>query len=221
MLTANEIAELRKQLYSPVLADVLDQLGYRNQAMQPFVRPLDEAHVIFGPARTGRYMPVAFDPNDVHPYDIEIALIDDLRPGDVAVFGCNGPTDSIGPWGELLTTAAQQRGAAGCITDGLVRDVRQIRELGFPVFCGGVSPLDSRGRGKMMTRDTPIECAGVRIDPGDFVFADIDGVVVIPGAVLTAAIDRALKKVSGENSVREALRAGESLKSVFDRLGIL
>jgi regulator of RNase E activity RraA len=221
MLSAKEIAELRAQLYSPVLSDVLDQLGYRNQALRPLVRPLDETSVIFGPVRTGMYMPVVFDPSEKHPYDVEIALIDDLRPGDVVVFGCNGPTDSIGPWGELLSTAAQQRGAAGCITDGLVRDVRQIRAMNFPVFCGGISPLDSWGRGKMMTRDTPIECAGARVSPGDFVFADIDGIVVIPATALKQTIDKALQKVNGENGVRDALRAGESLRSVFDRSGIL
>ena len=221
MLSATEVDKLRTQLYSAVLSDVLDQLGYRNQAMRPFVRPLDERHVVFGPARTGMYMSAVFDPHDTHPYNIEIALIDDLGPGDVVVLGCNGPTDTIGPWGELLTTAAQQRGAAGCVTDGLVRDVRQIREMGFSVFCGGISPLDSRGRGKMMTRDTPIECAGVRVASGDYVFADVDGIVVIPAVALGQTIAKALEKVTGEDATRDALRAGESLQSVFGRLGIL
>ena len=115
-----------------------------------------------------------------NPYEVEIALVDDLKPGDVAVFGCGGPTDRIAPWGELLSTASRARGAAGCVTDGLVRDVRQIRAMEFPVFHGGIGPLDSRGRGKMMAMDVPTECGGVLVERGDLVFGDVDGVVVIP-----------------------------------------
>ena len=221
MLSATEVDKLRTQLYSAVLSDVLDQLGYRNQAMRPFVRPLDERHVVFGPARTGMYMSAVFDPHDTHPYNIEIALIDDLGPGDVVVLGCNGPTDTIGPWGELLTTAAQQRGAAGCVTDGLVRDVRQIREMKFPVFHGGIGPLDTKGRARMVERDVPVECAGAAVRPGDIVFGDVDGVVVIPREREEEVIRLALEKVSGENQSRDALRRGELLGAVFARLGIL
>jgi regulator of RNase E activity RraA len=147
--------------------------------------------------------------------------VDDLKPGDVVVLACNGPTERIAPWGELLSTAATARGAAGCVIDGLVRDVRQIREMRFPVFHGGIGPLDTKGRARMMQRDVPVECAGVAMASGDLVFGDVDGVVVIPQAREHEVIERALAKVQGENDTRDALLRGESLASVFQRMGIL
>lgn len=143
-----DCATLKKVLYSAVLSDVLDGMGRPRQAMRPFVRPLDEGLTLFGPARTGLYMPVYAVEEGENPYDVEIALVDDLRPGDVAVFACGGPTDRIAPWGELLSTAARHRGADGCVTDGLVRDVRQIRGMSFPVFHGGIGPLDSEAEAR-------------------------------------------------------------------------
>jgi len=137
------------------------------------------------------------------------------------VLACNGPTQRIAPWGELLSTAAVARHAAGCVTDGLVRDVRQIRAMGFAVFQGGIGPLDTKGRARMVERDVRVECAGVGIDPGDIVFGDVDGVVVIPRAQERRVLSIAMEKVSGENRTRDALRSGEPLASVFKRFGIL
>ena len=214
-------ADLQKRLYAAVLSDVLDGMGLRDQAMKPFIRPLDEESVLFGRARTGLYMPVYEVREGENPYEVEIALVDDLKPHDVAVFSCGGPTDRIAPWGELLSTAAMARGASGCVTDGLVRDIRAIRSMGFPVFHGGIGPLDSKGRGKMVERDVPVMCAGVSVRPGDLVFGDVDGVVVIPREVEEDVVRRAIEKVSGENESRDALRRGEKLADVFRRLGIL
>jgi regulator of RNase E activity RraA len=113
------------------------------------------------------------------------------------------------------------RGAVGCVTDGLVRDVRQIRAMGFAVFHGGIGPLDTKGRARMVDRDVRVECAGVAIDPGDIVFGDVDGVVVVPRAHEHTVLAKALEKVTGENHTRDALRTGEPLASVFRRFGIL
>ncbi len=213
--------EIVAKLYSAVLSDVLDGLGLTRQAMRPFVRPLDEALVLFGRARTGLYMPRYHVEPGRNPYEVEIALVDDLREGDVAVLACGGPTDRIAPWGELLTTASVARGAAGCVTDGLVRDVRRIREVGFPVFHGGIGPLDSKGRGEMMAMDVPVECGGVRVEPGDYVLGDVDGLVVVPQGVAAEAFRQALAKVEAEGRTREMLAAGRKLKEVFDELGVL
>lgn len=210
-----------RQLNAAVLSDVLDSLGLMNQALRPFMRPLDETLQLIGRARTGLYMPVYEQRADQNPYEVEIALVDDLQPNDVIVLACNGPTQRIAPWGELLSTAAMARGATGCVTDGLVRDVQQIRAMQFPVFHGGIGPLDTKGRARMVERDVPVECAGVAIRPGDIVFGDADGVVVIPREHEAQAIRLALEKVSGENASRDALRRGELLGSVFKRLGIL
>ncbi|MEX0958792.1 MAG: RraA family protein [Burkholderiales bacterium] len=208
-------------LSAAVLSDVMDGLGLMRRAMKPFVRPLDEHLVLVGRARTGLYMPAYSVSEGENPYEIEIALVDDLKPGEVAVLACNGPTDRIAPWGELLSTACVARKAAGCVTDGLVRDVKQIRDLRFPVFHGGIGPLDTKGRARMVERDLPVECGGVLVHPGDIVFGDADGVVVVPREHENEIIARAAEKVSGENHTRDALRRGEPLADVFRRYGIL
>jgi 4-hydroxy-4-methyl-2-oxoglutarate aldolase len=210
-----------RELSAAVLSDVMDVLGLMNQAMRPFVRPLDENLVLAGRARTGLYM-LAYEAREgENPYEVEIALVDDLKPGDVPVLACNGPTQRIAPWGELLSTAARARGAAGCITDGLVRDVRQVREMRFPVFHGGVGPLDTKGRARMVQRDVPVECAGVRVRDGDIVFGDVDGVVVIPQERAAEVLARAKEKVAGEGRTRDELRQGRLLREVFEKYRIL
>ena len=216
------IADTLRQLNAAVLSDTLDSLGLMQQAMKPFLRPLDDTLQLVGRARTGLYMPVYAAPAaGENPYEVEIALVDDLAAGDVVVLACDGPTERIAPWGELLSTASVARGAAGCVTDGLVRDVKQIREMGFPVFCGGIGPLDTKGRARMVERDVPVMCAGVAVRRGDLVFGDVDGVVVVPQDVAEEVIRRALDKVAGENQSRQALQRGDKLADVFRRLGIL
>jgi 4-hydroxy-4-methyl-2-oxoglutarate aldolase len=216
----HSIDTIRAKLFTSVLSDTLDGLGFRDQAMRPSIRPLDESKTLVGRARTGFYMEVFHIAPGENPYDLEIRLIDDLKPGEVAVLGC-GAAQTIAPWGELLSTACVARGAAGCITDGLVRDVRAIRTLGFPVFHGGIGPLDSKGRGKVMAIDVPIACGGVRVAPGDLVFGDADGVICVPQEIEEKAIAAALQKVEGEDRTREALARGEKLAQVFARYGIL
>lgn len=211
---------IRQRLYTAVLSDVLDELGHRDQAMPPVMRPLDDALVLAGFARTGLYREVHHVDPAENPYRLEIALIDDLRGDDVAVFACGGST-RIAPWGELLTTAARARGAAGCVTDGFVRDIRAIRALGFPVFHRGIAPLDSKGRGVVAAIDVPIRCAGVAIAPGDLVVGDADGVVVVPRAVEARAVARAFEKVASEDRTREELAAGAKLADVFAKHGVL
>lgn len=213
-------SELRTHLYAAVLSDVLDEVGLRHQAMAPRIRPLDDALVLVGFARTGLFREVYHVARDENPYELEIRILDDLKPGDVIAFGCGG-SDRIAPWGELLTTAARARGATGAVTDGFVRDVRGIRAVGFPVFHGGIAPLDSKGRGKVADIDVPIECAGVRIEPGDLLFGDVDGLVVVPRRAEDEVLARAFEKVTSENRTRDELLQGAKLKDVFDRYGVL
>jgi regulator of RNase E activity RraA len=215
----DKLAVARRKLFVSVVSDVLDGLGFRSQAMAPTIRPLDESLVVLGRARTGLYRDVYHVP-DGNPYALEIALIDDLRPGEVAVLAC-GASGRIAPWGELLSTAARARGGAGCVTDGFVRDIRAIRAMKFPVFHGGIGPLDSKGRGEVAAIDVPVECAGVHIEPGDLVFGDADGVVVIPRRIENDTLALAFKKIAGEGRTRAELRRGAKLKDVFARHGIL
>ena len=219
-LSKQRIKEVRQTLYSGVISDVLDSLGNMEHSMAPHVRPIDENVVMFGRARTGLYMSVYHVEPGINPYDREIALVDDLKPDDVAVLGCP-KGDRVAPWGELLSTASNARGAAGCVTDGLCRDLRLIREMKFPVFCGGIGPLDSKGRGMVMKINVPIECGGARVAPGDWIFGDVDGVVVIPGNLVEQAVEMALGKVKHESTVRSELARGDKLKDVFARHGIL
>jgi regulator of RNase E activity RraA len=214
------LSGIRECLYTAVLSDVLDELGFRDQAMPPSIRPLDDTLVMAGYARTGVYREVYRVVPDQNPYELEIALIDDLRADEVAVFGCGGST-RIAPWGELLTTASRARGAVGCVTDGFVRDIRQIRALRFPVFHGGIAPLDSKGRGMVAEIDVPIQCAGVAVEPGDLVVGDADGVIVIPQAIEQQAVRRAFEKVDSEDRTREELAAGTRLREVFDKYRVL
>ena len=212
---------LAAELCSAVISDALDSFGFMNQAMRPFIRPLDDNLVLMGRARTGRFVARGPLPLGENPYLIEMQLLDSLQPGDVSVLACNGPTDTIAPWGELLTTASIARGAVGCITDGLIRDVRSIRALNFPVFHGGIGPLDTRGRAYMTEMDTDVICGGVWVRSGDIVFADIDGVVVIPREDEKKIIERAREKITSENHTRDELRQGRLLREVYEKYGVL
>ena len=214
------IALARERLFSSVLSDVLDAAGLRSQALAARIRPLDDALVLCGRARTGLYMDVYAEIPGENPYELEIRLIDDLRPDEVPVFAC-GTSGRIAPWGELLSTAAKARGAAGVVMDGLVRDIRQIRAMKFPVFHGGIGPLDSKGRGKIIAIDVPVEVAGVRVETGDLVFGDADVVVVVPQVVEAEVLRVALAKINGEHHSMQELRAGAFLRDVYAKYGVL
>ncbi len=215
-----DLPTIRTRLFASLLSDVMDGLGHMNQAMPPAIRPLDDASIMVGRARTALFMDVYEVREGENPYEHEIALIDSLLPDEIPVFSC-GKTGRIAPWGELLSTASKVRGAAGALMDGLVRDIRAIRAMGFPVFHGGIGPLDSKGRGKIMALDVPIECAGVRVCPGDLIFGDADGVVVVPQAIEAEVLAAAFEKLKGEKSTLADLQAGISLGAVFAKYGIL
>lgn len=211
---------IREQLYVSVVSDALDEFGVRNRVLPARIRPLDEELVLVGYARTGLYRDVYHIAENENPYELEIALVDDLKAGEVPVLGC-GSTGRIAPWGELLTTAARTRQATGCVTDGFVRDIRAIRKLSFPVFHGGIAPLDSKGRGIVTEIDTAIELAGVPVSSGDMVFGDADGVAFVPKEIEAEVIAKAFEKVAGENDTRSELEQGKTLREVFEKYGIL
>ena len=217
-----EIGDLRqfaeRYLYTAVVSDSLDQLGVRNQAMREHVRPLYANCRCAGWARTISCSDVYHIPAD--PYALEIEAIDSLLPGEIAVVGTQKSVRNA-PWGELLSTAARARGAAGAVIDGLVRDVRKIEELGFPVFASGIKPVDSMGRGLVTAYNVPVECGEVLVHPGDFVFADFDGVVVVPTAIVKQTLELAADKVRRENHSRAELMEGAFLRDVFAKYGVL
>jgi regulator of RNase E activity RraA len=211
---------VQANLFVALLSDVLDEMNHRDQALPARIRPLDDTLVMVGRARTGLYRDVYEVPTNRNPYELEIRLIDDLKPGEIPVLAC-GHSGRIAPWGGLLTTASLARGAAGCLTDGYIRDTRTIRRLGFPVFHAGIAPLDSKGRGEVVEIDSPVACGGVMVRSGDLVVGDADGVIVVPRHAEREALDRAFGKLAGERSTEAALQRGETLASVFARIGVL
>ena len=209
-----------EQLFCALLSDSLDSVGITDQAMHPGIRPLDDGLKLCGRARTGLYAEMGHIEPGTNPYELEIAIVDDLKPGDVAVFACGG-SQRIAPWGSLLSTATCARGAAGCVTDGFVRDILEIREMKLPVFHGGIAPLDSKGRGQIVATDIPVLCGGVRVAPGDLVFGDADGLVVIPQAAEAAVLSAAFDKLARERHSLRDLQAGGYLRDVFAKYGVL
>lgn len=210
----------RSPLFAALLSDVLDGMGHWRQALPARIRPLDDALLMIGRARTAAFLEVYGHFEGDNPYELEIALVDGLRPGDIAVFAC-GTSGRVAPWGELLSTAARARGAVGALMDGAVRDVRAIRAMGFPVFHGGIAPLDSKGRARVAAIDVPIECGGVAVSPGDLIVGDADGVVVVPRALEADALRRAAAKLVGERDTLRELQEGQLLAEVFARHGVL
>ncbi|WP_168120481.1 RraA family protein [Paenibacillus sp. HB172176] len=206
-------------LYSAVISDTLDDLGYRNQVMRETLRPLEaNDKILVGRAKTI----LAADCYHVqdNPYELEIKAIDSIKLGEVVV-GSTNQSVRNGFWGELLSTASKMRGARGAVVDGLIRDTRKIIELGFPVYCTGFKPVDSKGRGIVVDYDVPVEAGGVIVYPGDMIFADRDGVVVIPNGLVDEVIAKALNKVNGENNTRRELLEGRTLGEVYAKYGVL
>ncbi|MBC8585357.1 RraA family protein [Youxingia wuxianensis] len=213
-------AWIKEHLYVPVVCDILDSLGYRNQAMHQRLRPLDENCCVFvGRARTFRWLETDYIVKE-NPYGKEIEAMDSLKENDVAIHS----TDSAGtnaPWGELMSTAAKMRGAVGCVCDSQIRDCMRIKELGFPVFYTGIRPLDSQGRGLVVDYDVPVRCGDVLVNPGDLVYADFDGVVVVPKEVEAKVFELAREKANKENISRKELLEGKTLAEVYAKYGAL
>lgn len=211
-------AVMKEQLYSAVLCDALDQVGFREQAMRADIRPVYPDAIVVGRALTMQSVDV-YAP-DENEYEVEIAAVDALGPGDVMVASTQQSTRTC-LWGELLSTASVARGANGAVIDGYTRDVRLIQQMGFPVFSTGMYPVDSAGRGQVIDYNNTINCGSVIVNPGDIVFGDYDGVIVIPKDAAQEVIERAVAKVEGENITREELRNGATLGEVYAKYGVL
>jgi len=206
------------RLHTAVVSDVLDTLGHRTGAMDFRIRALGRTRQVVGRAFTLASASVE-EPEPV-PYEKLLAAYRHMSPGDVVVLATNGELRS-GVWGELLSTAARARGAIGAVTDGLTRDLEQIDLMSFAVFARGTSPTDSAGRQAVQAFGEPVECGGVDVHPGDVVFGDAAGVVVIPEALTDEVVRLAEEKHRGEDVVRAELERGDDPTEVFARYGIL
>jgi regulator of RNase E activity RraA len=217
-LDPHDFDRLRRTLNSAVLADVLDTLGLRAQVPSVKFRHVSGHPALAGRAKTTLWEEI--DQVDPRPYELELRAVDECRPGEVIVAAAAGSLRS-GVWGELLSTAARNRGCAGALVDGAVRDTAKMNELGFCVFARATCPRDSRDRQRVTALDVPVEIGGVRIAAGDLVFADADGVVVVPRGVEAEVLQRAWEKVTAENRVRDEIRAGAKAADVFAKYGVL
>jgi len=209
---------MEKNLYSSVISDVVDKLGYRKQAMRADINPMWPGAVVAGRAHTCLSVDV-YETKENH-YAMEIEAVDTLKPNDVLVGGTNKSTETA-LWGELLSTASRARGARGAIVDGYTRDIVRIAEMQFPMFATGTRPLDSMGRSLVIEYGKPVMCGDVMVNEGDIVFADIDGVIVIPQAIEKEAIEAAFEKASAEDTVRDELLKGALLGDVYKKYGVL
>ena len=200
------------------MGDVLDVLGYYHQFLPQPVQPLRENMILAGRAMTVLMI-------DVHgpqkkPFGLLTEALDDLKPGEVYVAG--GGAMRCAYWGELLTATARTRGAVGAVMDGFHRDTPKVLEQDWPVFSRGRFAQDSsRYARPWLSFRCPIEIGGVWIQPGDLVFGDLDGVVIVPRAVEQEVITRALEKARGEKVVRKAIEGGMSATAAFKKFGIL
>jgi len=213
-----ELFELMKrELYTPVIGDIMDDMGRYHQILPPSIQPMKEHMVL-----AGRAMPVNMI--DVYgqqdkPFGLLTEALDQLERGDIYV--ASGGHMRCAYWGEILTATARSRKAAGAIINGYHRDTPKVLEQNWPVFSRGRYAQDSAVRTKVADYRCPIEVEGVWINPGDMIFADLDGVLVIPREIEAEVIERALEKARGEKAVRKEIEAGMSSTEAFRKYGIL
>jgi regulator of RNase E activity RraA len=209
--------QMRTHLFTAIIGDVLDLLGFHHQFLMPECRPLQSGMVVCGRAMT------VFENDDTEPVDPPFGLmlkaLDSLRQDEVYV--ASGSTPSYALWGELMSTAARARGAAGAVLAGYTRDTNGILEMGFPVFCYGSYAQDQRGRGHVVDFRIPLMINGVTIKPGDIIFGDVDGVVVVPTELEDTVIAKALEQVKKEKTARKLLHNGVPAEKVFLETGVL
>lgn len=217
---------LREELFTAVVGDVLDTMGLRRQFLPAGIAPLAPETRLAGRAMpvleadvADEGLPEARGPLARKPFGLMLEALDDLRQGEVYV--ASGSSLRYALWGGLMSTRAMHLGAAGAVLNGYLRDAGEIERLGFPAFSRGVYAQDQGVRGKVMDFRCALDIDGVRVAPGDLIFGDREGVLVIPRAAEAEAIDRALEKARTENKVAEAIRAGMSARQAMDTFGVM
>jgi regulator of RNase E activity RraA len=222
----NELFALMKSvLYSAVIGDILDQMHRYHQFLPPKIRPLENGMKIAGRAMPVLEADVFGDrPGNNNPllaksFGLMLEALDDLKPNEVYL--CSGASPSYALIGELMCTRMQVLGAAGAVANGYHRDNNGILDLDFPCFSYGAYAQDQAPRGKVIDYRVPISIEGVHVNPGDIVYGDYDGVLIIPQSIEAEVIERAYEKATGEKNVFQAIRGGMKAKDAFERFGIM
>ncbi|WP_108459727.1 RraA family protein [Devosia naphthalenivorans] len=223
---AETIRILKQDLFTAVVGDILDVLGYRKQFLPPGLAPLQPGARIAGRAMPvleadvfGTGLDTSAGPLAHKPFGLMLEALDDLKEGEIYI--ATGASLNYAIWGGLMSTRATHLKAAGAVLDGYVRDVGEILALGFPVFCRGVYAQDQGPRGKVIDYRTTIEIGGVIISPGDLVYGDDEGVLIIPTSIVDKVVTQALEKVRTENQVASAIKNGMSATEAFSTFGVM
>ncbi len=216
----------RKELFTALVGDVLDKMEFLHQFLPQPVKPLRSEMVVIG-----RAMPVL--EADVYgervadtrldvmkkPFGLMFEALDSLKPGEVYI--CTGASPRYALWGGLMSTRAIHCQAAGAVVDGFSRDTPEILRLNFPTFSRGSYAQDQGPRGKVVDYRVPIEFGGITVRPGDIVYGDLDGVVIVPQEAVEEAFSRAIEKARGEKLVKQALEQGMGTVEAFAKYGIM
>ncbi|RKN77923.1 RraA family protein [Ulvibacterium marinum] len=223
----SELYEIaKKELFVALVGDVLDKMGYLHQFLPPNIKPLNNDFVLIG-----RAMPVleadvfeevsdsTHNPIMQKPFGIMFEALDSLKEGEVYI--CSGASPEYALWGGLMSTRAIKLGGAGAVVNGWSRDTKEILNLDFPTFSYGGYAQDQGPRGKVIDYRVPIEIGGIRIRPGDMVYGDLDGVLIVPKEAVDEAFTGAIEKARGEQLVKKALQDGMSTVDAFNKFGIM
>lgn len=208
---------MRKELYTPVVGDILDSHGYFHCFLPQEVRPMAPEMRLAGIAMPVLMMDVFGEQSE--PFGLMTQALDDLRRDEVYIAAGSLPRSAT--WGEIMTAAAKTRGAAGAVVDGFHRDTPKVLEQSFPVFSRGPYGQDSAPRMKVADFRCRIEIAGIVVKPGDIIFGDVDGVLTIPHEVATDVVEAALEKARSEKKVRGEIERGMGATEAFRKYGVL
>jgi regulator of RNase E activity RraA len=214
---AQMFALIKNELYTPVVGDILDDIGYAHQFLPQPVQPMRESMKL-----AGRAMPVLMIDvfgKQKEPFGKLTEALDQLNPGEIYL--ASGGEMRCAYWGEILTATAKKRGAVGAAINGFHRDTPKVLEQDWPVFSRGRFAQDSGVRTQVVDYRCPIEVGGVKVEPGDLVIGDLDGVVIVPAQVEKEVLRRALEKARGEKLVRKEIEAGMRSTDAFRKYGIL
>lgn len=223
----NELFEfIRKELFTAVIGDIMDKLGLQKQFLPPQIRPLKEDMFIVGRAMTvleadcfEELSPDSQNPIMNKPFGLMLEALDNVKPGEVYI--CSGSSPDYALIGELMMTRVKMCGGTGAVVNGYSRDTIGINDVGLPVFSYGSYAQDQAPRGKVIDYRVPIEMDGVRINPGDLIIGDIDGVCVVPREAEEEVFMKALEKARGERTVLKAIQGGMSAVEAWDKFGIM
>lgn len=218
-------ALIKEELYTAVVGDIMDKMGYTRQFLPPRIRPLRDDMAVAGRAMTvleADVLEVGGDGKNAvlkRSFGLMLEALDDLKEDEIYV--CSGSSPQYALWGELMSARALQCKAAGAVVNGYSRDTKGILALNFPCFSYGPYAQDQAPRGKVIDYRVPIEIEGVRINDGDILVGDIDGVCVVPREIEVEVFTRALEKARGERMVLKKITEGMKARDAFDRYGIM